>query len=153
MVAHYAHDERGGEMAYVCTYLNFPGRAEEAFNYYAKVFGTSVEGLTRFGDTPGLPPLSDDERDKVLHVELPILNGHVLMATDMLESLGQHCRVGNNTTICLQLDSTVEADRLYEALSQGGGEGSGMQQMFFGYWGSCLDQFGIRWMMNARPRA
>lgn len=138
-------------MAHVCTYLNFPGRSEEAFNYYAKVFGTSVEGLTRFGDTPGMPPMSDDDQHKVLHVELPILNGHVLMATDMLESLGQHCRVGNNTTICLQLDSNDEADRLYEALSLGGDEGSGMQQMFFGYWGSCLDQFGIRWMMNVRP--
>ena len=135
-------------MSRVSTYLNFPGRSEEAFNFYAEVFGTSVEGLMRFGDAPGMPPMSDDEKQKLVHVELPILNGHVIMATDMLESMGQQLRVGNNTTICLELDSNDEADRFYELLSQGGDEGSGMQQMFFGYWGSCLDRFGIRWMMN-----
>ncbi|MDE3009034.1 MAG: VOC family protein [Acidobacteriota bacterium] len=137
-------------MSRVNTYLNFPGRAEEAFNFYATLFGSTVEGLTRFADAPDLPPLSDEERQMVLHVELPIFGGHVLMATDMLASMGHELRVGNNTTISLEVDSQTEADRLYDALSEGGAEGSGMQQMFFGYWGSCLDRYGVRWMINYR---
>jgi PhnB protein len=70
------------------------------------------------------------------------------MATDMLTSLGHQLRVGNNVTISLDVDSREDADRLYDALSDGGSEGSGMMQMFFGYWGSCLDRYSIRWMIN-----
>ena len=137
-------------MSRVNTYLNFPGSAEEAFNAYAAVFGTQVVGLTRFADYDGMPELSEEDRHKILHVELPILNGHVLMATDSLESLGHSVRVGNNTTISLEVDSRDEADRLFNELSVGGGESSPMQEMFFGYWGVCLDRFGIRWMINYR---
>ena len=88
----------------------------------------------------------------MLHAELPILTGHVLMATDALESMGHSVRVGNNTTISLETDTREEADRLFLALSDGASEASGMQEMFFGYWGTCLDRFGIRWMINYRER-
>lgn len=90
-----------------------------------------------------------DELTLVMHAEMPILAGHRLMATDMLDSMGQHTRIGNNTTLCLDLDSRQEADRLYSALSQGGSEGSPMADMPWGaYWGVTLDRFGIRWMLN-----
>ncbi|HUY45995.1 MAG TPA: hypothetical protein VMV92_09755 [Streptosporangiaceae bacterium] len=36
----------------------------------------------------------------MMHAELPIIGGHVLMATDMLRSIGQATRIGNNTTLC-----------------------------------------------------
>ena len=86
-----------------------------------------------------------------MHVELPILAGHVLMATDMVESMGHALRIGNNTTINLEPDTRDEADRLYAALSEGGDETecSPLADMFWGaYWGTCLDRFGIRWMFN-----
>ena len=132
------------------TYLNFPGNAEEAFTYYADVFGSRVVGLTRFRDNGGVPGIGEDESDKVLHAEVTILNGHVLMATDALESMGQRVRVGNNTTISLETDTREDADRLFLALSDGGSEMAGMMEMFFGYWGTCLDRFGVRWMINFR---
>ena len=138
-------------MARVNTYLNFQGQAEEAFTFYAKAFGTEITMLTRFSDMPGAAPpeLPADERDMVLHAELPILTGHVLMATDMLRSMGHETRVGNNTTVCLDVDSKEDADRLYGALSEGGSEGSPMADMPWGaYWGVTLDRYGIRWMVN-----
>jgi PhnB protein len=138
-------------MAQVNTYLNFTGQAEEAFAFYARTFGTEVSMLTRFSDMPASGPgeLPDGERDLVMHAELPILGGHVLMATDMLRSMGQEARVGNNTTLCLDVDSRAEADRLYGALSEGGSEGSPMADMPWGsYWGVILDRYGIRWMIN-----
>jgi PhnB protein len=70
------------------------------------------------------------------------------MGTDMLESMGQKLVVGNNTTISLQLDSKKEADKLYSALSEGGSDKAPMRDEFWGYWGCCLDKFGIRWMFN-----
>jgi PhnB protein len=138
-------------MARVSTYLNFQGQTEEAFAYYAKTFGTEVTMLTRYSDMPAMGPgeLPAEERDLVLHAELPISGGHLLMATDMLRSMGQEVRIGNNTTLCLDVDSKEEADHLYGALSDGGSEASPMADMPWGaYWGVTLDRYGIRWMIN-----
>jgi PhnB protein len=138
-------------MARVNTYLNFQGQSEEAFTFYAKTFGTEITMLTRYSDMPdaGAGELPADERDLVMHAELPIIAGHMLMATDMLRSLGHETRIGNNTTLCLDVDSREEADRIYGALSDAGAEGSPMADMPWGaYWGVTLDRFGIRWMIN-----
>ena len=137
----------------VSTYLNFMGTTEEAFLFYRSVFGTEFNGpIHRIGDAPGdpsVPPLSDAEKNMVMHIELPILGGHVLMATDMLESMGHQLKLGNNMTINLEPDTRAETDRLYQALSAGGSDCSDMQEMFWGsYWGTCCDRFGVRWMFN-----
>jgi PhnB protein len=141
-------------MARVNTYLNFQGETEEAFAFYAETFGTEVTMLSRYSDMPAVGPgqLPAEEQNLVLHAELPILAGHVLMATDMLRSMGQETRIGNNTTLCLDVDSREEADRLYGALSEDGSEGSPMADMPWGaYWGVILDRYGIRWMFNHTP--
>ena len=139
-------------MGRVSTYLNFMGRTEEAFRFYGSVFGTQITGeIARMGDMPtgpGAPALTDAEKKMVAHVELPILAGHMLMGTDMLESMGHRLTVGNNITINVEPDTRAETDRLYAALSEGGSEATGMQQMPWGYWGCTLDRFGIRWMFN-----
>jgi PhnB protein len=139
-------------MSRVSTYLNFMGQTEDAFRFYASVFGTEITGqIVRMGDMPsdpGGPQLSDAERQMVAHAEVPILAGHVLMGTDMLESMGHELKVGNNVTINLEPDTREETDRLYVALSEGGSESTGMQPMPWAYWGTGLDRFGIRWMFN-----
>lgn len=137
-------------MGSVATYLNFLGTTEEAFTFYASVFGTQVQGpVLRFGDVEGMPPLSDDDKNKVMHIELPIIGGHVLMATDMLASMGHQIRIGNNTSINLMVDTRDEADRLHGLLGKDSTESAPMMEMSWGYWGTALDRFGIRWMFNA----
>lgn len=143
-------------MARVNTYLNFQGQTEEAFTSYAKTFGTAVTMLSRYRDMPAAGPgeLPADELDLVMHAELPIVAGHLLMGTDMLASMAQHTRIGNNTTLCLDVDSREDADRLYGALSDGGSEASPMADMPWGaYWGVVLDRYGVRWMINHAPTA
>ncbi|MHB8438652.1 MAG: VOC family protein [Acidimicrobiales bacterium] len=139
-------------MSQVSTYLNFMGDTEDAFNFYASVFGTEFNGpVFRMGDMPPNPEgpqLTGDEKNLVAHVELPILAGHVLMGTDMLRSMGHELRLGNNVTINLQPDSREETDRLYRSLSDGGSESTGMTDMPWGYWGCSLDRFGVRWMFT-----
>lgn len=139
-------------MSRVSTYLNFMGDTEEAFRFYASVFGTEILGeIFRMGDMavgPGAPELSDAEKHLVGHVQLPILGGHVLMGTDLLSSMGHELRVGNNVTINLEPDGRAETDRLYAALSDGGSESTGMQQMPWAYWGCTLDRYHVRWMFN-----
>ncbi len=139
-------------MANVSIYLNFMGNTEEAFNYYKNVFKTEFSApVMRNKDMPqqeGMPSLSETEKNKVMHVELPILGGTKLMGTDMLESMGHKLREGNNITISLNPDTKEEADRLYKELSQGGADGVAPHDEFWGYWGTCKDKFGIRWMFN-----
>lgn len=139
-------------MAHASIYLNFMGNAEEAFNHYKNVFGTEFSNpVMRFKDQPqydGAPPLPEADKDKVVHVALPILGGLQIMATDMLESMGQKLVEGNNFTISLSPDTKEEADRLYNELSEGGTDAVAPHDEFWGYWGTCKDRFGIRWMFN-----
>lgn len=139
-------------MTRVCTYLNFPGQTEEAFTHYRDLFGTRFIGPTfRFGEMsmPGGPELSAEDANKIAHMEVEIAAGHVLMATDMLESMGQHCRVGNNTTIMVECDDRGEVDRLFAGLAAGTEETVPGEQPWGQYWSTCLDRFGIRWMIAA----
>jgi PhnB protein len=141
-------------MARVCTYLNFNGNTEEAFKFYQSVFkGEFVgKGLERFGDLPpqdGMPPLSDSVKKLILHAELQILGGHVLMATDAPESMGFKLNTGNNMHINVEPASREETKRIFDALSSGGKVDMELKDMFFGaYFGSCTDKYGINWMLN-----
>ena len=144
-------------MANVAIYLNFMGNAEEAFNHYKKVFRSEFSTpIMRMKDIPagdGAPKLPDSESNKVMHVALPILGGTQLMATDMLESLGHKLVEGNNVTISLNADSKEEADRLFKELSEGATDKVAPHDEFWGYWGTCKDRFGVRWMFNVmRPQ-
>ena len=137
-------------MARTSTYLNFPRNTEEAFNFYKTVFGTefSGEGVARMGDFPN-PQLAEEDKNLIMHIELPITGGHVLMGTDAPESMGFTVTMGNNIQIMLEPDTREETRQLFEALASGGQVTQELQDMFWGaYYGSCTDKFGIQWMFN-----
>ena len=140
-------------MSRVSTYLNFPRSTEQAFRFYQTVFKSELSApIARFKDappTPGQPPLAETDRELVMHIELPILGGHVLMGTDAPESMGFTVNQGNNVHINLEPDTRAEADRLFAALSAGGKVEMPIQDMFWGaYFGSFKDRYGINWMIN-----
>jgi uncharacterized glyoxalase superfamily protein PhnB/uncharacterized protein YndB with AHSA1/START domain len=146
-------------VATVSTYLNFPGNTEDAFNFYKTIFRTEFagDGIQRFGDIPapeGMPPLSEEDKKLIIHVELPILGGHILMATDAAESMGFKVERGNNIHINLEPETREETKRLYDALSKDGKITMELQDMFWGaYFGSCTDKYGINWMFNCSEKA
>lgn len=141
-------------MASVSTYLNFPGNTEEAFNFYKSVFGGEFfgDGIMRMGDippSPGEPPVSEENKKLVMHVELRILGTHSLMGTDATESMGFKLVFGNNSYINLQPDTRAETKRLFDSLSADGVVTMELQDMFWGdCFGSCTDKYGVQWMFN-----
>ncbi len=140
-------------MARVSTYLNFARETEQAFLFYRSVFGGEFNGpIHRLSDAPsfpGQPPLAAEDRDLVMHIELTILGGHVLMGTDAPPSMGFTVKPGNNVYLNLEPDTRAEAERLFNGLSSGGQVEMPLQDMFWGaYFGSFSDRFGIRWMVN-----
>jgi PhnB protein len=145
-------------MSSVSTYLNFNRNTEEAFNFYKSVFGGEFfgQGIMRMGDVPpqeGMPPMAEEDKKLVMHVELRILNSHTLMGTDAPESMGFKLNKGNNVSINLMPDTRKETKQLFEALSAGGQVTMELQDMFWGdYFGSCTDKFGIQWMFNCSEK-
>ncbi len=146
-------------MASVSTYLNFARNTEEAFNFYKSIFGGDFfgDGPMRFGDVPpqeGQPPLTDEDKNLIMHIELKILNTHSLMGTDAPETMGFKLTYGNNMHINLQPDSREETDKLFAALSEDGDVTMQLQEMFWGdYFGSCKDKFGVHWMFNCGEKS
>jgi PhnB protein len=144
-------------MASVSTYLNFKRNTEEAFNYYRKVFGSDFVGqVMRFGDmppNPGQPPIPEEDRNLIMHMALPILDGHLIMGTDAPESMGFKLQQGNNIYINLEPDTRGETDRLFNALAAGGKVEMALAEQFWGdYYGSLRDKFGVQWMFNCRSK-
>jgi len=136
-------------MVSINPYLNFLGNTEEAFNFYKSVFGGEFTTFQRFRDIPGSETMPAGDLDKIMHVSLPIGNGHVLMATDALESAGHKLTVGNNINISINVDSEQEADHIFNGLSAGGKIEMAMEKTFWGaYFGMFEDKFGIKWMVN-----
>lgn len=145
-------------MATTSTYLNFAGKTEEAFTWYRGIFGAEFSGpLMRMGEAPvapGAPALSAAEQNLVMHVELPITGGHMLMGTDLVQSMGQTLKLGNNVSIMLRPDTREEARRLFEALSRGGTVTMQLQDMFWGdYYGDLTDRYGVQWMVACSQKA
>lgn len=143
-------------MASVSTYLNFNGNTEAAFLFYRSVFKSEFRGpIARMGEAPampGQPPLSEAEKNLVMHVTLPILGGHLLMGTDAHPAMGR-VHFGNNSYIALAPDTRAEADRLFAALSEDGKVEMPLQDMFWGdYFGSLTDRFGVQWMVNCSAK-
>ncbi|MEN9921942.1 MAG: hypothetical protein RL097_218 [Candidatus Parcubacteria bacterium] len=145
-------------MATTNIYLNFKNQTEEAFTFYRSVFGGEFEGggISRFGEVPsleGMLPLSDADKQLVMHVSLPILGGVKLMGTDAPESMGFTLTMGNNVYISLHPDTRTETEELFAKLSEGGRVEMPLQDMFWGdYFGSCVDKFGVCWMCNCEHK-
>jgi uncharacterized glyoxalase superfamily protein PhnB/uncharacterized protein YndB with AHSA1/START domain len=144
--------------ARVSTYLNFPGTTEAAFNFYQTIFKTEfIGGIRRFGDLPqdaNHPPIRENLKQLVIHVELPTLGDHVIMGTDATTDMGFTVTEGNNMHINLEPSSREEAKRLFDELSAGGKVEMPIQDMFWGaYYGSFTDKFGINWMINYQPKS
>ncbi|MCL5020138.1 MAG: VOC family protein, partial [Bacteroidetes bacterium] len=92
-------------MATFNPYINLPGNTEEAFNFYKSVFGGEFTAIQRFGETPAADKLPANEKNKLMHIALPIGKGNVLMGTDALESMGHKLAFGNNFNISIDADS------------------------------------------------
>lgn len=145
-------------MAKVSTYLNFPRNTWEAFNFYKSVFGGEFagNGVARMGDFPpaeGAPAIAEEDKNLIMHIELPLPGGHMLMGSDAPDSMGHHVTFGNNVLIMIDPDSREETKQLIIALSEGGKVETELQEMFWGdFYGTCTDKFGVHWMFNCTAK-
>lgn len=131
-------------------YLNFPGSTEEAFAFYADVLGGEIMGVARyrdFGESMGeLPP---EDLDKVANIGLRLPDGTMMMASDVLASLGQTLALGNAFALHVEADDAEDAQRIHRALAEGGTVGMELARTEWAeLFGDCTDRYGIQWMVS-----
>jgi PhnB protein len=132
-------------------YLNFDNRTEEAFRFYAKALGGKLTEIHRFGSMPQQDgfELTPEQKRLVMHVGLELPDGQMIMASDMIAGMSPRRVEGNNIAISVHPNSRQEADRVFNALAQGGTITMPIADQFWGdYYGSLTDRFGINWMVN-----
>jgi len=129
-------------------YLFFDGRCDEALAFYKKKLGIEVEMLMRFKDNPdkdknpaACPP---GKENMVMHSSFRLGDQRV-MASDGYAN-GQPEFKGFSLT--LSVDSEAEADRVFNALSEGGQVRMPLAKTFFApKFGMLADKFGVGWMV------
>ena len=141
-------------MAKLNPYLNFDGTAEEAFNFYKTVFGGEfVGGIHKMGNAPGTENLSEEEKNRVMHIALPIGKCSMLMANDVPEIMGRTNENENRSKIVISAESKEEASKLFHGLSEGGNIEMPIGDSPWGtYFGMFRDKYGIEWMVDFDPK-
>jgi PhnB protein len=125
-------------------YLSFEGRCDEAIEFYKKAIGANVDMLMRFKEAPDQSMVSPGSGDKVMHAALRAGD------TQLLMSDGRCTGSPNFSGIALALSaaSDADADRIFNALAEGGKVNMPMATTFFAsQFGMCADKFGVGWMV------
>lgn len=129
-------------------YLNFDGRTEEAFNFYRSVFGGDLAPM-RYKEMPDTSQVSPADREKIMHVALPLGKTGMIMGSDVPESMRGNLKIGTNTYIMIEAESEGEAQTLFSKLSAGGTVEMALQKTFWGaLYASFSDRFGVQRMIN-----
>jgi PhnB protein len=127
------------------SHLNFNGDAKAAFDLYQKTFGGELS-IFRYGDSP-MSERFPDRADKVLHARLQIGDA-AFMGCDVPEDY----ETPRGFRISAQLTEKAEADRIFNALADGGTIDMPLQETFWSPWfGMLTDRYDIAWMINVLP--
>lgn len=131
---------------HVQPYLFFDGRCDEAIEFYKNAVGAKVSTLMRFKDAPPPAQCNPGSENKVMHAHLEIGDTAVL-ASDGHNS-GQPKFEGFALTI--NANNEAEADRLFNALAEGGKVTQPLTKTFFSpRFGMLADKFGVHWIVIA----
>ena len=126
------------------TYLTFAGNCEEAMNFYKEALGAEILLFSRMGDSPMEIP--ENLKGKIMHARMQIGENELYMSdTFDPSSLNQ----GNNVSLSIQTDDTIQLEKLFNSLSEGGKVTMPLADAFWGArCGMFIDKFGIHWMFN-----
>jgi PhnB protein len=130
-------------------YLFFDGRCEEALDFYKKTLGAEVEMTMRFKENPeasSAMEMAPGTENKIMHCSFRV-NGETIMASDGYAK-GKPTFAGFSLSVPAK--DEADADRLYNALGEGGQVEMPLGKTFFAKrFGVVKDRFGVSWMVIA----
>jgi PhnB protein len=140
----------GNEMTTLTPYLLFPGKCQQAMEFYKSCFGGELTA-TKVKDSPAKDFMPAAQQEKIVNARLR--NGKLeISASDWLRPDRTPIR-GN--TVCLYLSGGTfeELEALFGELSQGAEVTDPLQEQFFGTYGALNDKFGVRWMFQTDQKS
>ena len=131
----------------LATYLLFDGTCGEAFRLYESVLGGKIDFIQTHGESPMKDQTPPDWRDKVMHVSMTV-GGQVLMGSDAPPG---HFQKPQGYSVSIGLDDPAEAERIFNALAEGGTVNMPLQKTFWAEaFGMLVDRYGTPWMVNCQ---
>jgi len=125
-------------------YLNFPGNAREAMEFYQSIFGGTLDVVT-FADfnLDRMPP------DGTMHAYLKA-DGFNIAASDAMP--GAESTWGGTRVYLSFMGDDESIVRWFDALAEGGEIGQPLAKQVWGAsYGLVKDKFGLEWMFNIGP--
>ncbi len=126
-------------------YLSFNGQCEAAFKFYEQVLGGKISSLLPYEGSPMADEVPADWGKKVMHGEFQ-LGDLTIMGSDCAPDWFEKAQ---GTSLSVSVAEPGEADRIFDALAEGGEAKMPMQETFWAArFGVVTDQFGIPWMIG-----
>ncbi len=129
-------------------YLFFSGDCAEAFAFYSDVFGVKAEVMTHADLPEGAEPMPGAEPSMVMHAAITIGDSYLMGSDDPTGTGGPK----EGFAVSYSAPDVATANRVFEALSQGGEVGMPMSETFWApAFGTLKDRFGVSWMVDTYP--
>ena len=129
------------------TYLLFDGTCGEAFRLYERVLGGKIDFIQTNGESPMAGQTPPELRDKVIHVHMTV-GDQVLMGSD---APPEHFEKPQGFSVSLGIDDPAEAERVFNALAEGGQVTMPLGKTFWAErFGMLVDRYGTPWMVNCQ---
>lgn len=127
----------------VMPYITFQGNCEEALKFYKECLGGEILYMGRYGGSPMAGQAPDD---KIMHATLKVGDTHIMAADNMAPD---PFAVGGNIALSVGTDDAGDAERMFNALAEGGRVTMPIAETFWAErFGMLTDKFGIDWMVN-----
>jgi PhnB protein len=125
-------------------YIHFNGNAREAMEFYQRALGGDLT-ISTFAE--GGMPSDPADANKIMHAQLDLPNGEVLMASDTMA--GQPAPPVAGISMSLSGDEDDELTGYYERLLDGG---TAVEPLVEAPWGDkfgiLTDRYGLTWFVN-----
>lgn len=136
-------------MAQAIPYLAFDGTCADAMRLYegALGLGAKLEMMMSGADTPMAARTPPEHAQRIVHARLRFDDGSYIYAGDTPVQMSYDGIKG--VTITMNYPTVAEAERVFEALSEGGQVSMPCQPAFWAkISGMVTDRFGTPWIIN-----
>jgi len=127
-------------------YLAFDGTCADAMRFYARVLHGTL-GIMTNRQSPFADRCPHEHLDRVMHARLELEDGTALYAGDCPPGIAYQGIHG--VSIALNYDSVETAERIFDALADGGTVTMPFSDTFWAKkFGMVKDRFGCHWIVN-----
>jgi len=132
-------------------YVFFPGKCEEAMEFYRKAIGAEIAFSMRYKEAPPCDPPAGAPKpqmppnwgEKIMHASVKIGGSTIMFSDGCSQQQGF-----DGFSLSLTVPNPAEAEKAFTALAKGGQVQMPLNKTFFSpAFGVLKDQFGVSWMV------